>query len=145
MEFYSSLMKCKQVLDVQENGLQHNISMLLQILWPLLKGLLQDYHFHATVASKELMKQWPLGSHGTTFGGNPIACSVALNNLEIFHEEKLVENSKSIGNYARQQLLKLKEQYPIISDVRSAGLMIGIEISNLKTGETRWRGSEKDS
>src|SRR5690606_11088603 len=89
----------------------------------------------ATVASKELMKQWPLGSHGTTFGGNPIACSVALKTLEIFHEEKLVENSKNIGNYARQQLLKLKEQYPIISDVRSAGLMIGIEISNLKTGK----------
>jgi len=99
------------------------------------KGIASGLPLSATVASKELMKQWPLGSHGTTFGGNPIACSVALKTLEIFHEEKLVENSKNIGNYARQQLLKLKEQYPIISDVRSAGLMIGIEISNLKTGK----------
>lgn len=81
------------------------------------------------------MKKWPLGMHGTTFGGNPIACSVALTTLEILHEENLVENSKVVGAYAREQLLKLKEKYSIISDVRSAGLMIGIEVSNPQTGE----------
>ena len=81
------------------------------------------------------MKEWPIGSHGTTFGGNPIACSVALTTLEIFHEEKLVENSRVVGAYAREQLLKMKEKYSIISDVRSAGLMIGIELSNPETGE----------
>lgn len=99
------------------------------------KGIASGLPLSATVASKELMKKWPLGSHGTTFGGNPIACSVALATLEVFREENLVENSKVVGQYAREQLLKLKEKYPIISDVRSVGLMIGIEISNPKTGE----------
>ena len=99
------------------------------------KGIASGLPLSATVASKELMQKWPIGSHGTTFGGNPIACSVALTTLEIFKEENLIENSKVVGAYAREQLLALKAKYPIISDVRSAGLMIGIEISNPETGE----------
>jgi len=99
------------------------------------KGIASGLPLSATVASKELMKKWPLGTHGTTFGGNPIACSVALATLEILHEEKLVENSKVVGAYAKEQLKELQAKYPIISDIRSVGLMIGIEISNLETGE----------
>ncbi|MER2072302.1 MAG: aspartate aminotransferase family protein, partial [Psychrobacillus sp.] len=99
------------------------------------KGIASGLPLSATVASKELMKKWPLGMHGTTFGGNPIACSVALTTLEILHEENLVENSKVVGAYATEKLNVLKEKYPIISDVRSVGLMIGIEISNIETGE----------
>ena len=99
------------------------------------KGIASGLPLSATVASKELMKKWPIGMHGTTFGGNPIACSVALTTLEIFHEENLVENSKVVGAYATKKLNELKAKYAIISDVRSVGLMIGIEISNLETGE----------
>ena len=99
------------------------------------KGIASGLPLSATVASKELMKKWPLGMHGTTFGGNPIACSVALTTLEILHEENLVENSKVVGAYAAEQLKKLQAKYPIISDVRSVGLMIGIEISNPETGK----------
>ncbi|MCM3359872.1 aspartate aminotransferase family protein [Psychrobacillus sp. MER TA 171] len=99
------------------------------------KGIASGLPLSATVASKELMKKWPLGMHGTTFGGNPIACSVALTTLEILHEENLVENSKVVGAYATEKLNVLREKYPIISDVRSVGLMIGIEISNIETGE----------
>ena len=99
------------------------------------KGIASGLPLSATVASKEIKKKWPIGSHGTTFGGNPIACSVALTTLEILKEENLIENSKVVGAYAREQLLALKAKYPIISDVRSAGLMIGIEISNPETGE----------
>lgn len=99
------------------------------------KGIASGLPLSATVASKELMKKWPIGMHGTTFGGNPIACSVALTTLEIFHEENLVENSKVVGGYATKKLNELKAKYAIISDVRSVGLMIGIEISNLETGE----------
>ena len=99
------------------------------------KGIASGLPLSATVASKELMKKWPIGMHGTTFGGNPIACSVALTTLEIFHEENLVENSKVVGAYATKKLNELKAKYAIISDVRSVGLMIGIEIFNLETGE----------
>ena len=99
------------------------------------KGIASGLPLSATVASKELMKKWPLGMHGTTFGGNPIACAVALTTLEIFHEENLVENSKVVGAYAAERLKELQAKYSIISDIRSVGLMIGIEISNPETGE----------
>jgi len=99
------------------------------------KGIASGLPLSATVASKELMQQWPLGMHGTTFGGNPIACSVALTTLDILKEERLVENSKEVGTYATSKLKALQKKYPIISDVRSAGLMIGIEISHVETGE----------
>ena len=57
--------------------------------------------------------------YGTTFGGNPIACAVALTTLEIFHEENLVENSKVVGAYAAERLKELQAKYSIISEIRS--------------------------
>ena len=55
------------------------------------------------------MDQWPLGTHGTTFGGNPIACSVALAALEVIKEENLIENTKEVGAYAVEQLNESKK------------------------------------
>lgn len=99
------------------------------------KGIGAGLPLSATIASKELMDQWPLGAHGTTFGGNPIACSAALASLEIIKEEKLLENAQEMGAYAMAKLLKMKEQSPIVRDVRGVGLMIGIELGDPKTGE----------
>lgn len=100
------------------------------------KGIAAGLPLSATIASKELMDQWPLGSHGTTFGGNPIACSVALASLEIIKEESLLENTKLMGEYAVNRLLEMKKEFPIISDVRGVGLMIGIELCDLDTGKS---------
>ncbi|KAA0955468.1 aspartate aminotransferase family protein [Sporosarcina sp. ANT_H38] len=99
------------------------------------KGIAAGLPLSATVASKELMEQWPLGSHGTTFGGNPIACSAALASLEVIQEEKLLENTQEMGAYALARLLEMKEQFPIIRDVRGVGLMIGIELGDPQTGK----------
>ena len=99
------------------------------------KGIAAGLPLSATVASKELMEQWPLGSHGTTFGGNPIACSAALASLEVLKEEKLIENSREMGAYAMERLMQIKETHPVIRDVRGTGLMIGIELQDPKTGE----------
>ncbi|MCK9906720.1 aminotransferase class III-fold pyridoxal phosphate-dependent enzyme, partial [Frankia sp. Cpl3] len=86
------------------------------------KGIASGLPLSATVASKELMKQWPLGSHGTTFGGNPIACAAALATLEVMKEEKLVENASAMGNYAREQLIRMEQNHPVIGSIRSVGL-----------------------
>ena len=99
------------------------------------KGIAAGLPLSATVASKELMDQWPLGSHGTTFGGNPMACSAALASLEVIHNEKLLDNTKAMGEYAISRLLEMKEEFPIIRDVRGVGLMIGIELGDPQTGE----------
>jgi 4-aminobutyrate aminotransferase len=104
------------------------------------KGIASGLPLSATVASKELMKQWPLGSHGTTFGGNPIACEAALATLEIFKEENLLENCREVGAYARKKLETLKVAHPVIGDIRAIGLMIGIEIVHPYSNEPNGEG-----
>lgn len=99
------------------------------------KGIASGLPLSATVASKELMQQWPLGSHGTTFGGNPIACEAALATIEVLTKEKLIENSKNMGNYAYAKLKELQERTPLIGSIRAVGLMIGIEIIDPFTGK----------
>ena len=104
------------------------------------KGIASGLPLSATVASSELMKQWPLGSHGTTFGGNPIACSVALATLEIMKEENLLENTRKMGSYAVKQLENIKARHSVIGDIRAVGLMIGIEVINPETGKPNGEG-----
>ncbi|WP_341961744.1 aspartate aminotransferase family protein [Planococcus maritimus] len=97
------------------------------------KGIAAGLPLSATVASKELMDQWPLGTHGTTFGGNPLACSAALASIEVLKEERLLENAQTLGAYALKELDKLKRKHPVIREVRGVGLMIGIELMDPQT------------
>ena len=98
------------------------------------KGIASGLPLSATVASRELMEKWPMGSHGTTFGGNPISCSVALTTLEVMKEENLLENTKQVGAYAVDFLKGIQEKYDVVGEVRAIGLMIGINIIDPKTG-----------
>jgi len=80
------------------------------------------------------------GTHGTTFGGSPLACSVALSILQVIQRENLGENARRIGDFLKNGLLALREKYPgVVQNARGLGLMIGLEltpnISNLP-GET---------
>jgi acetylornithine/succinyldiaminopimelate/putrescine aminotransferase len=65
--------------------------------------------------------------HGTTFGGGPLACRVALEFLEIL--EELLPQMRKMGEYFRAELRQLQRQYSFIQDVRGAGLMIGVELA----------------
>ena len=69
------------------------------------------------------------GMHGTTFGGGPLACAVALEFLSVVEEEKLLENIRRRGEELREGLGKLTSQFDFIREVRAEGLMIGIELS----------------
>ncbi|QAS52059.1 aspartate aminotransferase family protein [Halobacillus litoralis] len=104
------------------------------------KGIASGMPLSATVASKELMSKWPMGTHGTTFGGNPIACSAALATLDVIEEEKLLDNSKRLGAYALERLESIRENHNVIGDIRGIGLMIGIEIVDPVTGEPDGEG-----
>ena len=66
------------------------------------------------------------GSHGTTFGGTPLACAGALEVLDVIESEGLIANAKTLGAYAKQCLIDLAS--PLIKEVRGVGLMIGIEL-----------------
>jgi acetylornithine aminotransferase/acetylornithine/N-succinyldiaminopimelate aminotransferase len=70
------------------------------------------------------------GSHGTTFGGSPLACAVALKILEVIQREKLADNARQVGGYFKTGLQALAQKYPgVIQTVRGLGLMVGIELT----------------
>ncbi|MDT8862339.1 ornithine--oxo-acid transaminase [Alkalihalobacillus sp. MEB130] len=77
-------------------------------------------------ASKEILGVFDPGSHGSTFGGNPLACAVSLAALDVIEEERLVERSLDLGNYMLKQIRNIKN--PIIKEVRGRGLFIGVEL-----------------
>jgi acetylornithine/succinyldiaminopimelate/putrescine aminotransferase len=69
------------------------------------------------------------GEHGTTYGGNPLACSAALAVIEIIEEEGLLENAQRVGDYLQAQLRALQAEGAPIREVRGRGLMVGAELS----------------
>ena len=89
------------------------------------KGIASGMPVSAMIAKSEVMT-WPSGSHGSTFGGNPVACEAALATIELV-EEKLMANATEVGNYFMDQLRSMMDRHRLIGDVRGYGLMIGIE------------------
>jgi acetylornithine/succinyldiaminopimelate/putrescine aminotransferase len=83
----------------------------------------------AILASEAVAARVSPGLHGTTFGGGPLACATALEFLEIFESEKLLENIRARGAELREGLAKLAAKFDFIRDIRGEGLMIGIELS----------------
>lgn len=70
------------------------------------------------------------GSHGTTYGGSPLACAVALRVLSVIERDGLADNARAVGNYLRSELSRLGGKYPsVIGQVRGLGLMLGLELS----------------
>lgn len=84
------------------------------------------YPISAVLSNKEVLGVFKPGDHGSTFGGNPLACAVARAALKVLTEEKLVENSAEQGAYFMEQLQSI--QSPHIKEIRGRGLMIGIEL-----------------
>ncbi len=91
------------------------------------KGIAGGFPLSAVLASSRLMKAWPAGVHGSTFGGNPVACAAALASIAVIQEEGLLDNATRLGNMILSRLHELKNQHPVIGDVRGLGLMVGIE------------------
>jgi 4-aminobutyrate aminotransferase len=83
----------------------------------------------AIVSTPELMEKWMPGSHGTTFGGNPLAAAAALAVLDEFEEYDILGNVQKQGAYLHERLLTLRQKYPVISDVRGLGLMQAVELT----------------
>ena len=89
------------------------------------KGIASGVPLGAMVARKSVVT-WPKGSHGNTYGGNPIACSAALASIGLI-EDQYMQNATSVGEYALDALEEIKVRHHSIGDVRGIGLMIGVE------------------
>lgn len=79
------------------------------------------------VASKEVLGVFNPGSHGSTFGGNPMACAVSIASLDVLVDEKLAERSLKLGEFFMSKLREIKN--PIIKEVRGRGLFIGVALN----------------
>lgn len=78
------------------------------------------------VADKEILGVFNPGSHGSTFGGNPMACAVSIASINVLVNEKLAEKSQKLGEYFINKLQEIDN--PVIKDVRGRGLFIGVEL-----------------
>ncbi len=81
----------------------------------------------AFLSSKEVMDHFNAGSHGSTFGGNPLATRVASRALKLLYEDNLIENSATLGEYFKSKLKSIDNK--IIKDVRGKGLWLGMELN----------------
>jgi acetylornithine/N-succinyldiaminopimelate aminotransferase len=82
----------------------------------------------AFIAKEEFASAISAGQHGTTFGGGPLACRVALEYLAIVEEEKLLENVARVGAYLQHQLKELAQRYAAVQETRGRGLIQGLQL-----------------
>lgn len=94
------------------------------------KGIASGLPLSGVFSNLDLMKKWPGGSHGGTYGGNAVACAAAVATIQAMREENMLENAQQRGIQLQTGLRKLQEEYPQIGDVRGPGLMIGSEFES---------------
>ena len=89
------------------------------------KGIANGFPLSAYGASRELIDSWPTGSHGTTYGGNPVAAAASVAVVETM--ESLLPNARELSKESFERFHELAERHETIGDVRGLGLMIGVE------------------
>ncbi|HIH76766.1 MAG TPA: acetylornithine transaminase [Methanomassiliicoccales archaeon] len=85
----------------------------------------------AIMTSPDIAKTFTPGTHGTTFGGNPLACAAANAVIRTMKKDKLVERAAKLGELWRSELRNMASGHPEVADVRGLGLMIGVEMGDL--------------
>ncbi|MCU0651198.1 MAG: aspartate aminotransferase family protein [Candidatus Omnitrophica bacterium] len=98
-------------------------------IFTLAKSLGGGLPIGVMMAKPELAGLLTPGTHASTFGGGPVVCRGALAVLQAVQKEGMLSNAKKMGAFLKEQLIELKGKHPIIKDVRSMGLMIGVELS----------------
>ncbi|KAI9893575.1 MAG: ornithine aminotransferase [Vezdaea aestivalis] len=125
-EIQTGIARTGKLLCYEHSGIRPDVVLLGKAL----SGGM--YPVSAVLADKDVMLTIEPGTHGSTYGGNPLGCAVAMRALEIVKEEKLVERSEQLGKLLRRKLEELNN--PMISLVRGMGLLNAIVIDESKTG-----------
>ena len=119
-EIQTGLGRTGKLLAEEHDGIEADLTLIGKAL----SG--GFYPVSAVLSNTEVMGVLQPGEHGSTFGGNPIACAVARTALKVLIEEGMVENAAEMGNYLLDRLQQIKN--PMIKEVRGKGLLIGMEL-----------------
>ncbi len=131
-EVQTGIARTGKMLAVDHENVQPDIL----ILGKALSGGV--YPVSAVLANNEIMEVITPGSHGSTFGGNPVAAAVAIAALEVIKEEQLAENAMELGEVFREELNKFISTCDLVSQVRGKGLLNAIVINDTEDSSTAW-------
>jgi 4-aminobutyrate aminotransferase len=118
-EVQSGMGRTGKLLAIEHSGVEPDIVCLA-------KGIASGLPLGAFVARAEQMS-WPPGSHGSTFGGNPVACAAGLATLDLL-EDGLMENAARVGAMMQDGLREIASTHKQVTDVRGLGLMLALEL-----------------
>ncbi len=99
------------------------------------KGIANGMPLSAYGASAEVIDSWPVGAHGTTFGGNPVSCAASVAVLDTLGD--LLPHARELFKHAFDRLAELADRHPTVGDVRGLGLMIGVELVSDRAARTQ--------
>jgi len=120
-EVQSGFGRTGQMFAIEHYGVEPEIMCMA-------KGIADGLPLGAFIATPEIGDAFTVGSHLSTFGGNPVSCAAALANIDVMFDEKLVQNAASRGAQLRAGLEQIQANNPMLGDVRGKGLMIGVEL-----------------
>ena len=113
-----------------------NVKADILILGKALSG--GAYPVSAVLADDDVMNVIQPGQHGSTYGGNPLACAIAREALQVVLDEKLQENAFELGEFFRAEITKLVDNFSILKSVRGKGLLNALLINDTPESETAW-------
>ena len=93
------------------------------------KGLGNGFPIGACLVNGKATELFQLGAHGSTYGGNPLACRVSSTVIHVIEQDHLLENCQKMGDYLKQQLQEELAEFASVAEVRGMGLMIGVQIN----------------
>lgn len=129
-EIQTALGRTGKLLAEEHDGIESDVT----VIGKALSG--GFYPISAVLSNSEVLGVFMPGDHGSTFGGNPLACAVARTALKVLIEEGMIENAAAMGDYFQSQLRKIKSDS--IKEVRGRGLMIGVELRAEAGGARRF-------
>ena len=119
-EIQTGLGRTGRLLAEEHDGIEADLTLIGKAL----SG--GFYPISAVLSNVEVLGVLRPGEHGSTFGGNPLACAVARTALRVLVEEGMIENASRMGEYFLSQLQGMRS--PVIKEVRGKGLLIGVEL-----------------
>lgn len=120
-EIQTGMGRTGSLFNYQEKG-------ILPDILTMAKGLANGVPIGACLAKATISRLFKPGNHGSTFGGNPLACAAAMATLKVIETQKLWENAKIMGDFLQTELKQRLKNNPSVIEVRGQGLMIGIEL-----------------